>query len=228
MSASIQWTDDTFNCITGCTRVSEGCRNCYAERLSATRLRLSHKYKGVAEHTGAGPRWTGQIRLHPELLSEPLRWRRRPSRRNSGGQWMVFVNDMSDTFHPGVPHEFLDKMFAMFACTPGITWQALTKRPERMREYLKRCAGGRHYLKAAQEGLDWLEGKEKPYHGGFRPRPDLRMCCRCGDIHDPEKRYDHQHHRGLDWVIVGGESGPKAGRSMCNMLGVRQWPREVL
>lgn len=135
MSTHIQWTDDTFNCITGCTRVSEGCRNCYAERLSGSRLRLSPKYVGVAGNIGFGPRWTGTIRLHPDMLTKPLTWRKRTSRRNPGQPWMVFINDMSDTFHKDVPDEFLDQLYAMFALTPWVTWQVLTKRPERRQRY---------------------------------------------------------------------------------------------
>ena len=98
----ISWTDATWNPVTGCTRVSEGCRNCYAEALAATRLKDSPRYRGLAIMTPSGPRWTGKINLHPELLDLPKHWRK-PRR--------IFVNSMSDLFHPGVPSGFVKRIF---------------------------------------------------------------------------------------------------------------------
>ena len=123
----IEWTDATWTTITGCSRVSPGCVNCYAERLTATRLAHKPKYAGLARMTKSGPRWTNEIRLHPDGLFKPLRWKR---------PRMIFVNSMSDTFHEKVPFEFLDKLFAVMALCPQHTFQVLTKRPERMAEYL--------------------------------------------------------------------------------------------
>jgi protein gp37 len=76
MSTKIQLTDDTWNPVSGCTRIAEGCRNCYAERLTATRLRQHPRYKGLAVMQPGGPRWSGEVRTHPEVLREPLRWRK--------------------------------------------------------------------------------------------------------------------------------------------------------
>ncbi len=126
--SDIEWTDASWNCVTGCTRVSDGCTRCYAERLSATRLAQSPKYVGVAEMRGAEARWTGLVRCHPEVLEHPLRWRK---------PRMIFVNSMSDTFHEDVPESFLFKMFAVMAACPQHTFQVLTKRPRRMAELLR-------------------------------------------------------------------------------------------
>ncbi len=119
----IQWTDRTWNPVTGCTRVSEGCRNCYAERLSATRLRKHPRYANLAVMQPSGPRWTNEVRTHPDVLRHPLSWRK-PAK--------VFVCDMSDLFHEDVPEAFIAKVFAIMAMCPHMTFQVLTKRPERM------------------------------------------------------------------------------------------------
>lgn len=126
MSTKIQLTDDTWNPVSGCTRIAEGCRNCYAERLTATRLRQHPRYKGLAVMQPGGPRWSGEVRTHPEVLREPLRWRK-PKK--------VFVCDMSDLFHESVPFDFVDQVFVVMALCPHITFQVLTKRPHIMALY---------------------------------------------------------------------------------------------
>lgn len=127
-SSKIEWTDATWNCITGCTRVSEGCRNCYAERLAATRLAHVPAYEGVAEMTPAGPRWTGLVRFNADRLALPLRWQR-PRR--------VFVNSQSDLFHESLDFEQIAAIFGVMAACPRHAFQVLTKRPERMRAWLE-------------------------------------------------------------------------------------------
>lgn len=124
----IEWTDATWNPVTGCTHVSEGCRNCCAERMAATRLAHTEAYAGTARINENGePRWTGKVNLLHDRLTQPLRWRR-PRR--------IFVNAMSDLFHEEVPDEFIDQVFAVMALSPDHTFQVLTKRPQRMRKYL--------------------------------------------------------------------------------------------
>lgn len=118
---NIEWTDATWSPVTGCTKVSAGCRNCYAETVAD---RFWGKQYGTVD--GERRRFT-VVWTHPERLDEPLRWRK-PRR--------VFVNSMSDLFHDAVPDEFIDCVFAVMALCPQHTFQVLTKRPERMRRYL--------------------------------------------------------------------------------------------
>ncbi len=126
MGTGIAWTDETWNPIVGCSRVSEGCRHCYAERMA---YRLAHmpqakaRYEGLTTKGASGVRWTGKVRLVPEKLEEPLHWRK-PRR--------IFVDSMSDLFHEDVPDEYIDKVFAVMALSPQHTFQVLTKRSERM------------------------------------------------------------------------------------------------
>jgi protein gp37 len=129
-ATSIEWATDVWNPIRGCTRVSEGCRNCYAERVAARFSGPGLPYEGLAERGSKGPRWTGKVAwAGDETLMQPLHWRK-PRR--------IFVNSMSDLFHESVPDEWVDRIFAVMALAPQHTFQVLTKRPERMREY---CAG---------------------------------------------------------------------------------------
>ena len=125
-TTEIAWTDRVWNPVVGCTRVSAGCDHCYAFAL--------HDKRHVAWKRG---RWDAapaqyhepfsRVQLLPDRLTDPLRWRK-PAR--------IFVNSMSDLFHPDVPDEFIDRVFAVMALSPQHTFQVLTKRPERMREYL--------------------------------------------------------------------------------------------
>jgi len=130
-ASKIEWTDATWNPVRGCTRVSEGCRNCYAETMAARFSNPDQPYHGLAERTAKGGRWTGKVRLVEEHLADPLRWRR-PRR--------IFVNSMSDLFHEGLSDADIDRVFAVMALAPQHTFQALTKRPERMRAYLAKLS----------------------------------------------------------------------------------------
>jgi len=124
----IEWTDATWNPIRGCTRVSEGCRNCYAERVAARFSGYGQPYAGLAVMTSAGPRWTGSVVAIEEHLDDPMRWRK-PRR--------VFVNSMSDLFHDDVPDDLLDLLFSTMSVCNIHTFQVLTKRPQRMCDYLR-------------------------------------------------------------------------------------------
>lgn len=124
----IEWTEATWNPITGCTLVSEGCRHCYAARLAATRLRDHPSRAGLARVNASGEaKFTGEVRFNEDWLDQPLRWRR-PRR--------VFVCAHGDLFHESVPDEWIDRVFAVMALASQHTFQVLTKRPERMRDYL--------------------------------------------------------------------------------------------
>jgi protein gp37 len=122
----IEWTDATWNPIAGCSVISPGCTNCYAMREAGTRLRSAPKFEGLTQPSKAGPVWTGDMRLWEKALGQPLRWEK-PRR--------IFVNSMSDLFHESVPDEWIDRIFAIMALCPQHTFQVLTKRAERMRDY---------------------------------------------------------------------------------------------
>jgi protein gp37 len=137
--SGIEWTDATWNPVTGCTQIPgvkgrpSGCDNCYAKRLNDTRMianprsvRFGHPFETVL--------------LHPERLELPLRWSPR----------RIFVNSLSDLFHPDVPDEFIARVFAIMICSPQHTFQVLTKRPERMKRFMDNLGRGPHALGAGK------------------------------------------------------------------------------
>lgn len=142
MSTNIEWTHtinndgsiskgETWNPFAGCSKISAGCKNCYAIR-DAVRLAENNNPKIAEKYAGtvSGNNWTGKINLAPEdTLLKPLRWTR---------PRMIFVNSMSDLFHENVLDEWIDKVFAIMALSPNHTFQILTKRPERMKDYLSK------------------------------------------------------------------------------------------
>lgn len=129
-ATKIEWTDATWNPVTGCTKVSEGCRHCYAERLAPRVFAgqtVTETVNGLRSTATERPRRFTDVMVHPDRLGAPLRWRK-PRR--------VFVASMADPFHDAVPTEFLDRMFAVMALSPRHSYQLLTKRPLRMRAYI--------------------------------------------------------------------------------------------
>ena len=126
----INWADEVWNPVAGCTRVSAGCDNCYAATMSRRLEAMGlPKYQGLAVRTEAGrDAFNGVIRCLPELLDKPFHWRK-PRK--------IFVNSMSDLFHKGVPDEFIDRVFSTMAICQQHVFQVLTKRPERMLEYCR-------------------------------------------------------------------------------------------
>jgi protein gp37 len=130
--SNIEWTEETWNPIAGCSVVSPGCTNCYAMKLAGTRLDKHPKYRGLTQQTKAGPVWTGETRFDAEALLIPLR-KKKPTR--------YFVNSMSDLFAESVPDEWIDQIFAVMALCPQHEFQVLTKRAERMRGYFAKAVG---------------------------------------------------------------------------------------
>lgn len=126
----IEWTDATWNPIRGCTRVSEGCRNCYAEGVARRFNGVGLAYEGLINITTGA--WNGNIRFVEPHLLDPLKWKE-PRR--------IFVNSMSDLFHENVTDEMRDKIFAVMAMAPQHAFQILTKRPERMLKYFRSFKG---------------------------------------------------------------------------------------
>lgn len=239
--SKIQWTDRTWNPVTGCTKVSPGCKNCYAEanadRFWATQYGLGvYDVPGVGEITRSR-RFT-DVRCHQERLAEPLRWRK-PAR--------VFVNSMSDLFHEDVPFEFIKRVWDVCANLPQHTFQILTKRPSRARTFAQWMAGlddisiadwpRNVHLGVSVENQATADERipillQTPATVRFLSvEPILeRVCFRWAKWDDwsdgkGERRklvdaYDGL--RMLDWVIVGGESGPHA--RPCNV----EWIRDVV
>lgn len=231
---SIEWTDRTWNPVTGCTKVSPGCDRCYADAIA-------HRFAGTTSFPNGFA-----VTLHPERLDAPLRWRR-PSR--------VFVNSMSDLFHAEIPDEFVAKVFAVMAAASAHTFQVLTKRPGRMRSLLQSDAFReevqtqvvRHrgaatipvrwplhnvWLGVSAEDQRWADVRipvllTTPAAVRFVSAEPL-----LGSLHLHEA-----WAAGLDWVIVGGESGPGARRmdlgwaaglvGQCHELGVAPFVKQL-
>lgn len=127
--SNIEWTDATANVVVGCSRVSEGCVHCYAEQLAATRLRHTERYKGLAIVTEKKtPQWTGEVRIVTEALEQVLRWQK-PRR--------IFLTAMGDPFHESLSNEQIAALFGVMAACPQHTFQVLTKRARRMREWFE-------------------------------------------------------------------------------------------
>lgn len=283
--SKIEWTDATWNPVRGCSRVSAGCTRCYAERIAGRFSGPGMWAEGLAENTPVGPRWTGRVVLAEDKLDQPLRWRT-PRR--------VFVNSMSDLFHEGLSNEDIATVFGVMAACPQHTFQVLTKRPERMRDWFRWMADfameqrdlasapslRQTTMKAAFSAMgetDEAKRRMDPAWAGdgdLGPWPlpnvwlgvsaedqasyDVRMPhllqtpaairfisaepllgpidMRMGGNSIPEYA-PHRPWPKLDWLIVGGESGPGARpmhpdwarslRDQCAAAGVayffKQW-----
>lgn len=224
-STSIEWTEKTWNPITGCTKVSPGCDHCYAEGI-ARRFAGSKAFPNGFEVT-----------LHPERLDTPLRWRK-PAR--------VFVNSMSDLFHDAVPDEYIARVFGVMADASQHTFQVLTKRHGRMRSLLN---DGEFFQEVRGLAIDAHGMAGIPW-----PLPNVWLGCSVEDQKRADLRIpalldtpaavrflscepllgavdlcqdgwlfpDEFDRPGVAWVIVGGESGPGARRMELD------WAREIV
>jgi len=235
--SAIEWTDETWNPVVGCSIVSPGCTNCYAMKLAGRRLKNTPKYKGLTQGSKSGPVWNGQVRLWEKALLDPLHWRK--GRK-------IFVNSEGDLFHESIPDEWIDRVFAVMALCPQHTFQVLTKRAERMCAYFHDDQLGhrimRHWLPMAGFGKSfylplpnvWLgvsterqqEADERiplllqtPAAVIFISAEPLIGPIDLSVIHGPNTpKVGHplidigvmKLIERLDWVIVGGESGPSA------------------
>lgn len=201
-ASNIQWTNATWNPLAGCTRVSSGCDFCYAAALAAGRLRATPTYKGLATVTPAGrAAFTGRIRLLPDRLDDPLRWRA-PRR--------VFVNSMSDLFHDDVPDDYIARVFAVMARAPRHTFQVLTKRAARMHDYV-RSHGFVQPLAHIWLGVsaeDQATADERlPL---LLQTPAAVRWLSAEPLLGPLDLRPYLEPSGLQWVVAGGESGPRA------------------
>ena len=183
-TTKIEWTDKTWNPITGCSKKSTGCLHCYAE-VMARRLKAMGQEKYANGFI---------VTLHERCLNEPLTWR---------GNHNIFVCSMSDIFHENVPFEFIDKMFDVIKSTPQHRYQILTKRAERMAEYFT--------TRSIPDNV-WLGVTVEAQSSRFRidylrNLPASVKFLSCEPIVEDLGELDLT---GIDWVIVGGESGPQA------------------
>ncbi len=215
VKSKIEWTDATWNPTSGCSKVSAGCAHCYALRTWARLSAPGQPY--------AGRKFT-DVQCHPDRLDQPLRWKK---------PRIIFVNSMSDLFHPAVPDGFIDQVFAVMALSAQHTFQVLTKRPERMREYLQ-------YMELVSQRV-FKVGIDLVYEGSIRgphdhkppwPLPNVWLGV---SVEDQAALHRLDDLRGipnampwvsleplleevditpwldfLRWVVVGGESGPGA------------------
>lgn len=193
---SIEWTDATWNPVAGCSIMSAGCTNCYAMRMAARLEAMGvEKYKGLTRKSGGRAKWTGALYLDESALALPETWKKS---RN------VFVNSMSDLFHPDVPVDFVRKVWDAMSRTRRHTFQILTKRPDRMADILR-------------DGFDvlpnvWLGTSVE----------DSRVLHRLDDLRTVPARIRFVSFEpligsvaggkldGIHWAIVGGESGPNS------------------
>lgn len=213
--SAIEWTDATWNPVTGCTKVSPGCAHCYAEAVTL-RFKYGPAYlPGIAE-----------IKLHPDRLDQPLHWKR-PRR--------IFVNSMSDLFHEEVPDDFIIRVFRTMDRAPQHTFQILTKRPDRMAEWFDQHPCGLVYANGSRpfplpnvwlgvsvENQYWADRRlpllaESPAAVRFvSAEPLLKPVSLYSWLTGHPREFDPPESwpsglRGdaVNWVIAGGESGPR-------------------
>jgi len=189
INSKIEWTDATWNPIRGCTKISPGCKHCYAEAFA-------ERFRGVKGH----PYEQGfDLRMVPEKLLEPLQWKK---------PRMVFVNSMSDLFQPGVPDDFIIEIVKVMKRANWHTYQVLTKRSERMRDLLKEKLS----FAAAASHIWWGVSVEDRRYG--LPRiahiQAAPVRIRFLSIEPLLENIGRIDLAGIHWVIVGGESGPSA------------------
>ncbi len=228
--SKIEWTDSTWNPIRGCSRVSEGCRNCYAERVAARFGGPGQPYEGLAKMTAIGPRWTGELRLIEAHIADPIKWSR-PRK--------IFVNSMSDLFHERMKDEWIDIIFNVMRACPHHIFQILTKRTYRMMQYVYDLnpEDHRHIFLgfsaedqqtfddrwsdacniAAQGWNVWLSAE--PLLGPIDPYYATALTISCANCGDGQGWIGERCSCGngvyteqptLCWIVAGGESGPGA------------------
>jgi protein gp37 len=205
----IEWTDATWNPVTGCTKVSQGCKNCYAERVFNRAYWNKPVLFAGSEKGGPiyRPREFADVQCHPERLEQPLHWKK-PRR--------IFVNSMSDLFHESVPDQFISGVFQNMECATQHVFQILTKRSERMQRY-----------------MTWRFQERNEGRFAYSPPKHIHLGVSCEDQPTADERIrwllqtltavrfvslepllgpinTKPWITGIDWVIVGGESGPGA------------------
>ena len=202
-NTKIEWAEKTWNPITGCSKISLGCNNCYAERMSK-------RLRGRCGYDAENP---FKVTLHPNRLEEPSRWSK-PS--------TIFVCSMGDLFHPEVPFDYIDRVFAVMELCPWHTFLILTKRPQRMADYMGAFDG---YIEWPLPNV-WLGVTAENQEMADERIPILLQipaAIRFVSVEPMVGQADIDSYlivgadrpgssmrKGIDWVICGGETGPKA------------------
>lgn len=215
VNSSIEWTDATWNPVTGCTQITRGCDYCYAKRFA-------ERFRGTPGH----PYEQGfDLKLHPSRLAQPLTWRR---------PRMIFVNSMGDLFHKGIPASYIDEVFLVMEAAHRHTFQVLTKRSSRMRNYLRARYAAGEVPAHIWCGVSVEDGASAARIRHLQEAPAAIRFLSIEPLLAPVGDIDVS---GISWIIVGGESGPRARpmkrewvlpiRDLCNKQGIpfffKQW-----
>lgn len=198
-TTGIEWTDATWNPTTGCTKVSRGCDHCYAADLANVRLKNTYLRRLPIVRTKENDADPFSVRLWPERLDQPSRWRE---------PRMVFVNSMSDLFHADIPESFVRSIFEVMIDEPRHIYQVLTKRPARLARFFERNAD--LFATGLIPGHIWVGTSVEDQAVDYRVRhlrsvPAEMRFLSCEPLLGPLEL----DLEGIQWVIVGGESGPK-------------------
>lgn len=182
--SSIEWTESTWNPTTGCTKISEGCKHCYAERMAFRLYAMGQEKYSKAF----------QLRLHPDLLEEPKKWKNGRT---------VFVNSMSDLFHEQIPLEFIQKVFQTMNECPQHTFQVLTKRAQKLFEYDRELPWAKNiWMGVTVESKLHINRIDALRNSG--------AYVKFLSLEPLLTELPPLNLSGIDWAIVGGESGPGA------------------
>lgn len=204
-ATSIEWTEITWNPVRGCSRISPGCERCYAERIAHRFSGPGQPYEGLTRASRTGPRWTSRLCLVEDAVEAPLRWRR---------PRLVFVNSMSDLFHEQVPTSFIERVFDTMERAHWHTFQILTKRADRLAELAPALPWPANvWMGVSVESERCLDRVER-----LRSVPAAVRFLSLEPLLGPLPSLDLAQ---IQWVIVGGESGPRA-RPMA-----AEWVREI-
>lgn len=227
----IEWTDATWNPTTGCTKVSAGCDNCYAEALAHRLQRDTYTQKLPVVDTPENRADPFAVRVWPERLDAPARW---------AEPRHVFVNSMSDLFHKDIPEEFVRRCFDVMLQVDRHVYQILTKRPARAARFVN--IKHRDLFPGGLPGHIWIGTSVESQEVDYRIRHLMKVDAQirflsCEPLIGPLRLSDTCFEDGIDWVIVGGESGPnnrdidpawvRTIRDECDAAGIafffKQW-----
>lgn len=190
----IEWTEMTLNPMRGCSRISDGCINCYAERIAARYSGKDMPYEGLAKNTKAGPRWTGEIKIVEHILEQPYKWKK---------PRMVFVNSMSDMFHEKIALKDIQRIFKVFNDNQKHQFQILTKRAVRLSELHTELSWTPNIWMGVSVEDEKVIDRIDCLRNTNAKIKFLSIEPLIGPI-------NNLNLYNIDWVIVGGESGPNA------------------